>query len=119
MQALRQSRALARLALAWFVLALAAAGLSPVVSPKALELVCSASGEFKMVVIDADGEQVAAGHHGLDCALCLPVTPPPPESPIRIEPDHPLAHALLPAVQAHIASLVGAPLPPRGPPSAA
>jgi len=31
----------------------------------------------------------------------------------------PLAHALLPAVAAHIAALVGAPLPPRGPPAQA
>ena len=61
----------------------------------------------------------APGQHTLDCSMCLaPALPLPPASLAGAQP-HPLAAALHPFAAAHIAALVGAPLPPRGPPAQA
>ena len=117
MHALRHSVLLTRLVLAWFVLAVGVALAAPVVAPKAMELVCSAGGEMRLVAIGEDGAgDGASPHHSLDCPMCLAATAPPPQASVRSEPVQPLAHALQPIFAAHIAALVGAPLPPRGPP---
>src|SRR2546427_21575 len=51
--------------------------------------------------------------------MCLaPALPLPPVS-LAVAQPHPLAAALHPFAAAHIAALVGAPLPPRGPPAQA
>ncbi len=115
MHALRTSSTLARLILAWFVLMLGVAGASPLVHPKTMQVVCSAGGSVK-VVFTEDGQPVQAGQHTLDCSLCLPAGVPAPSASVTLEMPQPLAHALKPLVSAHIAALVGAPLPPRGPP---
>ncbi|GHC92990.1 hypothetical protein GCM10007320_43610 [Pseudorhodoferax aquiterrae] len=115
---MRRSTTLARTVLLWFVLALGVAIAAPVVQPQAMELICTASGGAKLVVLGEDGDQdIVVSHHSIECPMCLAVTlPPAPQTP-RDEPVQPLAHALQPVVAAHIAALVGAPLPPRGPPS--
>lgn len=118
MHMLRRSTMLVRLVLAWFVLALGVAIAAPVVQPQAMELICTTSGGAKLIVLGEDGDQNSvASHHSIECPMCLAVTlPSAPQNP-HAEPVLPLAHALRPIVAAHIAALVGAPLPPRGPPS--
>ncbi|HVR54712.1 MAG TPA: DUF2946 family protein [Pseudorhodoferax sp.] len=117
MHALRRSTTLVRLVLAWFVLALGVAIAAPAVQPQAMELICSASGGAKLIVVGEEGGQdSAAGHHAIECPMCLAVVLPPAPHGARAAPQQPLAHALRPLGAAHIAALVGAPLPPRGPP---
>jgi hypothetical protein len=116
MQTLRRARYLARLVLAGFALALGVAIASPIVQPKALELVCAANGVMKLV--SQEGGDAAASHaHTLDCPLCVQVLTPPTLPVTTIEHDAPRAHALRPLVAAHIAGRTAAPLPPRGPPA--
>lgn len=104
--------------MAWFLVTLGVAGASPFVNPKATELVCSTGGAITMVVLGDEGQAVAADPHTLDCSLCLaPVLPLSPVGMAAVLPQ-PLAAALHPFAAAHIASLAGAPLPPRGPPLA-
>lgn len=116
MQFLRMSRLLARLILAWFVVTMGIAVASPIVHPKAMELLCSASGTMKLIAIGEDGAEQS--HHTLDCPMCMAITPPAHIASTRLEPPQPLAHALHKFSVAHIASVAGAPLPPRGPPAA-
>ena len=117
MHALRTSLQLSRLVLAWFVLTLGVAVLSPMVYPQAMELVCSSGGATQLVLVGNDGQAAPAGHQTLDCSACFAATLPP--WPVRAEMPRPqpLAHAVQPTTAAHIAALVGAPLPPRGPPA--
>lgn len=115
MHTLRTSPLLARLVLAWFALTLGVAAASPMVHPQSMELVCS-DGGIKLVVVGDDGQVVDASHHTLDCPMCLGAPLPP--ATIRFEMDAPpSANAVHPFAAAHIAALVGAPLPPRGPPA--
>ena len=117
MQALRSSFWLTRLILAWFAVTLGVAVASPLVHPQGFELVCTASGDVKLVAL-GDSAAPGMGHHQLDCPMCLPAGAPPPALPKMAVPhQQPLAHALLPLVAAHIASVTRAPLPARGPPS--
>ena len=116
LHALRTSSMLARLVLAWFIVAMGVAVASPIVQPKAMELVCSAGGSMKMIVLGEDGQAVESGLHTLDCALCLATSVPVPPVGVWQAPQQPLSHALQPVVAARIAALVGAPLPARGPP---
>lgn len=117
MHALRTSSTLIRLALVWFALTLGVAMASPFVAPKTVEMICSDGGAMRLIVVDKNGDVVEAGQHTLDCAMCLPAYPPSPISIWQITQPQPLAHALTPIEEARIAALVGAPLPPRGPPS--
>ena len=115
---LRHSTRIARLALAWLVLAVGVAAASPLFHPQTMALVCSAAGEMKLVVTHEDGSVQELGHHTLDCAMCLPAGGPPLAlSAYAIPALPPLAHALQPVEAARLAALVGAPLPARGPPS--
>lgn len=117
MHALRNSLSLARLVLAWFALTLGIAVASPSVHPQHLEIVCGASGGMQLVLLDEHGEPFSGPHHSLDCPLCLVVTTPPMHSAPQFTPPQPLGLALQPVAAARIAALVGAPLPPRGPPA--
>ncbi len=117
MNRLRQARFLARFVLVWFALSIGAAIASPLVNPKAMQLVCSGSGAMKLVV-QADDASDLATSHTLDCPLCAALGAPPPHARSAFEPPQALAHALWPAVAATIAALTRAPLPARGPPSA-
>lgn len=56
--------------LAWFVLALGVAVASPLVQPRALEIVCSGAGTAR-ILVHADQGWVELGAPGLDCPLCL------------------------------------------------
>jgi hypothetical protein len=117
MHTLQTTKTLARLVLAWFVLMLGIAIASPIVAPKTMEMVCSDGGPMKLIVVDQSGDVTAAGQHTLDCAMCLPASLTAPVAG-QIAPQlQPLAYALNPVEKARIAALVGAPLPPRGPPS--
>ncbi|KOC19005.1 hypothetical protein GL58_25720 [Comamonas testosteroni] len=117
MQALRNSLSLTRLVLAWFMLTLSIAMASPIVHPKAIEVVCTSSGSMQVIMLDEDGQATPGLHHSLDCPLCLTITAPPTYSSPHLEQPQPLGLALQPVVSARIAALVGAPLPPRGPPT--
>lgn len=117
MHKLRSFSILARLVLAWFVLTLGVAVASPIIHPQAMEIVCSTASPIKLVVVGEDDAATGVGDHMLDCSLCLNVTANIPRETQHAVCQEPLAHALKTAVAATIAALVGAPLPPRGPPA--
>lgn len=114
---LRSSPLLARLSLLLFALAVVVSTASPLVHPRTMQFVCSTAGVM-LVHVDEQGEVVASNHGALDCPLCLTAGPPPLRFSSHHLPPEPRALALRPARAAHLAALVGAPLPPRGPPSA-
>lgn len=116
MDYLRQAKTLARFVLVWFALSLGVAMASPLVAPKAMDLVCTTGGTMKLVSAgDADKSESTA--HTMDCALCMAVgIPTDPISSQFIKPSS-LAHALQPIAAAHIAAATAPPLPSRGPPS--
>lgn len=116
MHALRHTHILARLVLAWFVLATGVAVASPFINPQAVQLICSGSGVVKLVSLGDDGDQAMAGHT-LDCPLCAAMSAPPPPAPHTPVVVQPLAYALGTIAAAHIAARTAAPLPPRGPPA--
>jgi len=115
MQPLRNARLIARLVLAWFALSLGAAIASPLVAPKATQLVCSGA-SVKLIVENADGSMAEIGHSALDCPLCAVMNAPPPVANAVVQPSHALSHALLPIQAAHIAARIGAPWQARAPP---
>jgi hypothetical protein len=121
MQTLRNTRYLARLVLAWFVLALGVAVAAPMVNPQSMELICSTGGAMKLIVKSAASQDPADSgqvRHTLDCPLCATALMAPTlEIPVLSVPPSSLAHALQPVEAARIAGRVAAPLPPRGPPS--
>lgn len=118
MHTLRSSPLLARLILAWLLLALGVAMASPVVSPKTMMLVCTSGNMPSMVMLDADGDVVSPSHASLDCPACLALTLPPPEArwpeTASAQPEQPQR----PAAAAPPPARAGAALPPRGPPQA-
>ncbi len=116
MHRLRTARTLARLVLAWFVLSLGVAVASPMVNPKAMQLICSASGSVKLLVQSDDGLKEVATHT-LDCPLCASVGSPPAALCTMATLAQPLCNALRPVAAAHIAWRTAAPLPARGPPA--
>jgi hypothetical protein len=116
MQPLRNARLIARLVLVWFALTLGAAIASPLVAPRATQLVCSGA-SVKLIVQGEDGEAVELGHTSLDCPLCAVMNAPPPVANAVVQPPHPLSHALLPIQTARIAARIGAPWQARAPPS--
>lgn len=119
MHTLRTTKTLARLVLAWLVMTLGVAMASPWVATKTFEMVCSDGGPMKLIVVDQSGDVTDASQHTLDCAMCLPASLPAPLVNQVAPQLQPLAYALNPVEKARIAALVGAPLPPRGPPSRA
>lgn len=113
MSALRQARLLARLVLAWFVLAVGIAVAAPVVQPQSLEMICS-GGSLKLVGTGDAGEDGLAGGLALDCPLCAGAAPPPPA--VALPAVQPLGQVLRSIPAARVAALAAAPLPARGPP---
>jgi hypothetical protein len=116
MQTLRNAHHLARFVLVWFVLTLGVAIASPVVHPRALELICSDAGVIKLVVQgEADGGLVK--NHTLECPMCImgggaPLVqvglPLPAERVTAERPPAPLARP--------VAVSRAVPPPARGPP---
>lgn len=78
---LRHSRNLARMVLAGFLLTLSCAIAAPAFNPQSMALVCSASGDVRLVVVgDGQGDELPpALHQTLDCVLCLAAGAPPPQ----------------------------------------
>ena len=72
LRTLTRMNRLARLALAWFALTLAVAGLSPIVHTKPMQLVCAADGAY---FVTKNGEKFGESlhHHTLNCAMCREV----------------------------------------------
>lgn len=89
MHALRASTTLARLVLACFWLTLGVAMASPLIAPRAMEMVCSDGGAMKFVVVDQDQDASATGQHLLDCALCLPTFLPTQISTAQVRQPSP------------------------------
>ncbi len=115
--ALRTGGFLGRWVLLWFVLSLGAAIASPLVQPRAMELVCSSAGAIQVVVQGDDGAQ-ALGAAQADCPLCVPGgAPPPGVAAITLPSPLPLGRAVQPIPAARIAAATAAPLPARGPPT--
>mgnify|MGYP006202576399 FL=1 len=115
LQSLRNAHRLTRFMLVWFALFIGVAVASPLVKPQAAQMVCSAMGGMKMVVLGDLGD-IDRSSDGMDCPLCTQVSAPPTPVFTGFAPPSALAHALRPIAQAHIAWLSGSPLPPRGPP---
>jgi hypothetical protein len=115
MSALRRAHRLASFVLMWFVLSLGVAVASPVVNPKSVELVCSASGAVKVIVLTDDGPQETGASH-LDCPLCMLSGAPPPVPVVASPVVQPLAFSVQSISAARIAAATAAPLPARGPP---
>jgi hypothetical protein len=87
------------------------------VQPVAMALVC-AEGGVKVVLVDRDGAAVHPRGHTLDCPLCLPAAAPPLlATPCVAPPPQPAFMAQKAPAVFHVATIAGAPLPPRGPPA--
>ena len=115
MHALRPTRHLARLVLAWFVLALGSAMASPLIKPHSWQMVCSASGVVKLLSVDDNGVAIAVGHQ-IECPLCLLVNAPPPAHS-RVLSVQPVSDVARPSIgMRYVVSCAAPPLPARGPP---
>ena len=111
-----QTQTLARLVLVWFALFVGVASAAPWVQPHRFDLVCSAGGGTTLVDMGGETGALPAGH-GMDCALCLPFTAPPPEAgPAPTLAQSPPATAA-PRADRHDLGTSAAPSPGRGPPS--
>ena len=112
----RRLRRLCSFVLLWFVASLGVAMASPVVHPRAMELVCSAAGAVKVIVHTDDGVQdMGMGH--MDCPLCVLAGAPPATPAVELPALVPPCHAVQPVPAAHVAVGTATPPPARGPPS--
>jgi hypothetical protein len=107
---------MARFVLVWFVLSVGVAMASPLVAPKAMDLVCTTGGVMK-IVSPEDADDNSSSVHTMDCALCMAVDIPPSPIPSQFIKPSSLSHALHPIAAAHIAAVTAPPLPSRGPPT--
>jgi succinate dehydrogenase/fumarate reductase-like Fe-S protein len=107
---------MARFMLVWFVLSVGVAMASPLVAPKAMDLVCTTGGAMK-IVSPEDADDNSSSAHTMDCALCMSVGMPTASISSQFTKPSPLAHALHPIAAAHIAAATAPPLPSRGPPA--
>lgn len=116
MQTRSRFRRFASLVLAWFALSVGVAIASPFVNPQSVQLVCSASGDVKVVFGGDDGAQSQRGHT-LDCPLCAHFGgAAPPTVALRLPQPQAVAQAPGPTAAAPVAARAAAPLPARGPP---
>ena len=115
MHALKTSKLIASLMLAWFALFLGAAVACTAMKAGSMQMVCSGGG-MKLMDVGDNGEEVQPSSK-MDCPLCSSVAPPPPQLESLFEKPSGLAHALHPIAAAHIAAATAPPLPSRGPPS--
>jgi hypothetical protein len=116
MDILRRAQHITRFVLVWFALSIGVAMASPMVNPKALDVVCSSGGGMKWVVVGDDAD-TASTPHTLDCPLCASVAAPPLVTSPSFAPASPLAHAVQPVTAARLAAATAPPLPSRGPPT--
>ena len=113
---MHRARQLARFVLVWFVMAMGVAIASPMVNPKAMDLVCTSGGGMKWVVVGDDDASTSSAHT-LDCPLCVHFSAPLPAVHTGATFNLSLAHAMQPVVAARIAAATAPPLPSRGPPA--
>ena len=102
--------------LAWFVLALGVAVASPIVQPRAMEVVCSGVGATK-ILLQTDAGTLELGAHGTECPLCLVSGAPPAPSSSLPPIFSPLAHASAFRFVSPVVAATAVPPPARGPPS--
>ncbi|MDP1967738.1 MAG: DUF2946 domain-containing protein [Burkholderiaceae bacterium] len=115
MQTLRRARVLSRLVLVWFVLAVGAAVASPMVKPRAMELVCTSSGAMKLV-LKADPGSAETPATMADCSVCLISGAPPPAVADLVTLALEATRSPLGPNAAPRGILSAAPPPGRGPP---
>lgn len=116
MNLLRTSRRAAALALAWFVLFLGIAGLSPVLHASPLDPICSVAAAGQD--FGHQGTDGAPGSsHTLKCALCIGVLAPPANSATVPAGSAPPAGTATLRGADRVAVRASAPLPARGPPA--
>lgn len=107
-----------RYLLAWYVVFLGVAVLSPVFQPMDLQAICSAADTPRAAAGDANDTPAPAGHHhAVNCPLCLPLLAPPLANWPTLPGALPLAAVQLPARDPVWASTVPEHLPARGPPA--
>ena len=108
---------IASVVLVWFALVLGVAAASPLVQARAMQLVCSADGGVKLMLVQPGEGGVDVGAHQLDCALCLIGNAPPPPRVGAVLDMAPLMQAPATAyADAPRHAQAAAPLPARGPP---
>lgn len=111
----RQCRQLARLVLAWFVLALAVAAAAPLVHAQDQQLVCTADGGVTLV--DADGDAAPRGDAGWQhCPLCVLAGAPPRQDPSLLARTVTMAAPVATTLRRPDVTRSAPPLPARGPP---
>lgn len=117
MLSLRRIHLLHRLVLTWFVLSLGVAIASPMVHPKSMQFICSASGAVMVSFqVDDDGDRDPR-FSAADCPLCTAVGAPPPAAASKVSMPLPLGRALQSIPAARLAAATASPLPARGPPA--
>lgn len=116
MQTLRRARTVTRFVLVWFALSIGVAIASPIIKPRAIELICSGSGAMKVLVKTDDGTLEPSGHT-LDCPLCAPSSAPPPAARQAAQAAQALAYMPRSIPATRMASRTAAPLSARGPPA--
>lgn len=114
MAALRRSRRLATLLLAWFALWLGATLASPMVGDSGLHLVC-AGNAFKLVSGDPQAPAALSGHLG-QCPACVQGSAPPPAAFALLLPSAPALSAPPAFVDPPLPADAAAPPGARGPP---
>ncbi len=115
LQTLRQTRALARCLLAWFVLSMGLAVAAPILQAQPMQLVCSAAGDMRLQVGNGD-ESSPSASHTLDCVLCFVASAPPPATVALDALGYPQPVDVPGLAATHIAWRTAAPLAARGPP---
>lgn len=101
--------------LAWFVLAMGVAVASPIVQPKAMEIVCSGAGTARMLV-QTDQVWVELGAQALDCPLCLLAGAGPTAAASSLSIHVSWLPLVVQPVPAPVLTALAVPPPARGPP---
>ena len=114
MHRFRATACLARFVLAWFALSLGVALASPLIQPRALQLICSA-GAVKLMQQQDEGVASTVAL-ALDCALCsLALAPPPRPVRVAVAPLAPAGGKQLAPGGSEVEALLRPPA--RGPPA--
>ncbi|MFO1265102.1 MAG: hypothetical protein U1E84_17510 [Rhodoferax sp.] len=99
---------------AWLLLGMGIAMASPIVQPRAMQLICSGAGAVKFLVQSPSSGTADASD--MDCPLCLLPAVAPDPTPARLPTLLPVAKVPVPAASLRIHSSTADPPPARGPP---